>query len=526
VTAEPRSGAAPWPLWKDLAAGLSFANIAFLRIWSELLTYTGQDAYTMKVPPGPADYLAASLNVLLLGGLLGVGLRFARRIRNPIARGVARGLFFLLLLLPLNAVRAVLSQPFPYLRSPLFGLLGTRGVLLLALGLGVAAIVILLRWPRQVESAVLAVLLVLSPLVPMTLAQAAWNVFRADRAALAAAPLAPALAGAPATRVVWVIFDEWDQRLTFVDRPRSIRLPELDRFRAGALYATDAYSPGPETIYSMPALTAGKLVADTRKVGPSELLLFLDGQPSPVSWGRQPNVFSRARELGFNTAVVGWFHPYCRVLAWSLTDCWWWPMYRQHSSMGSRLSEILPNQARSLFETSLLSVFGQSLPTVRQAETYQAMLVRSRQVVASSRYGLTLLHLPMPHAPHAYNSRTRTFDRGNSPIRGYPDSLILTDLAVGDLRRTMERAGTWDGAVILLSSDHSWRAAANFDGKKDHRVPFLQVPWPEGSAYLSVGLQYAAHARPAAGHPPCRRPHRDRGGRLDRAPSHHRRQPL
>jgi hypothetical protein len=34
----------------------------------------------------------------------------------------------------------------------------------------------------------------------------------------------------------------------------------------------------------------------------------------PLAWSSAPNVFDAARNLGFNTALVGWFHPYGRLL--------------------------------------------------------------------------------------------------------------------------------------------------------------------------------------------------------------------
>ena len=37
----------------------------------------------------------------------------------------------------------------------------------------------------------------------------------------------------------------------------------------------------------------------------------------------------------------------------------------------------------------------------------------------------------------------------------------------------MEQHHLWDGATVLLSSDHWFCQSAAFDGKTDHRVPFL-----------------------------------------------------
>jgi hypothetical protein len=37
----------------------------------------------------------------------------------------------------------------------------------------------------------------------------------------------------------------------------------------------------------------------------------------------------------------------------------------------------------------------------------------------------------------------------------------------------MEQTGTWDATWLILSSDHWWRDSAGYDGKVDHRIPFI-----------------------------------------------------
>jgi hypothetical protein len=64
---------------RDLFIALSLANLCYLRVWSELLTYTRSDTYLMKMPPAPAHYLAVMLNVLLVAGALGAAVTLARR---------------------------------------------------------------------------------------------------------------------------------------------------------------------------------------------------------------------------------------------------------------------------------------------------------------------------------------------------------------------------------------------------------------------------------------------------------------
>jgi hypothetical protein len=281
-----------------------------------------------------------------------------------------------------------------------------------------------------------------------------------------------------------VVCDEWDYRLTFVDRDPSLQLPEIDRLRSGVIFAENAFPPGPETPVSMPGYFTGRLVDRAEYVGPRELRVTYRGETSPVLWSKQPNVFDRARQLGFNTALVDWFHPTCREIG-GLTFCEWWEMAMQHNSMGASFWRILPNQARSLFETTLFSAFGQSLSVIQQAGTYHATMREGLAVANNPAYGFSVVHLPVPHAPHAYDRRTGQFTLSNSPINGYVDSLALLDRGVGEIRRSMESAGTWDNTTVLFTSDHPYREAEELDGKPTDRIPFLlkMASQRDGAAY-------------------------------------------
>jgi hypothetical protein len=240
-------------------------------------------------------------------------------------------------------------------------------------------------------------------------------------------------------------------------------------------------------------------VADVRHDGARELLVKYHGGLGEVPWSAQPSVFDGARALGANTALLEWYHPTCRVLN-SLTYCNWWPMAMQHNSMGDSFWQILPNQARSLFETNLLSVFGRSLTAEQQTGVYRAMMREAERLSVDRDFGFILVHLPVPHAPHAYDRKTGTFTLRNSPIAGYIDSLALLDRTVGEMRRTMENSGTWDSTTVLFTSDHGYRDSESLDGKSDPRIPYLlklagqkvAVAYtPQFNTVLSAGLLLA-----------------------------------
>jgi hypothetical protein len=327
-------------------------------------------------------------------------------------------------------------------------------------------------------------LLVLSPFVGFTFGQSFYRIAtfndQRTRNGRMAPRLAPKPAGAP--RVVWVIFDEWDQELIFNERPSRIQLPEIDRLRATGFSATEAIRPNMFTDWSMPALTTGIALDDVKSDGPSELMIHPVGAPGFIRWSEQDTVFREARKMGFNTAVVAWAIPYCRVLNNDLSGCWWWSGSSQYNSVGNSLPEMVFSRLRSLYETVYRSPFGQSLSNTRHIWVTENVVAKSLEVACDSTVGLALLHLPVPHPPYFYNAATGKNDRAATPVTGifrqtqagYIDALALTDKIVGQLRHSMEQAGVWDATTVIFSADHPFRHRRGLDGHPvSRRVPYL-----------------------------------------------------
>ena len=461
---------------KDFAIALSVANVTFLRVWWELLTYSKSDTFLMKSPPVPSDFIAAILNVLLLAVILTVATSIVRKyVTGRVAQITLESALAIVFIFPAASLLVALSGRYPQIRELPFSLVGKKISIVIGFTAVFLAAYILLR-KRKINGAV-----ILLPFVPLTIGQAIWKIATYDPKPLADKPLAPFLpvvAGSP--RIVWVIFDRLDQRLTFPDRPNVIQLREFDRLRNEALYAGNAFPPSSYTIFSMPALTQGQLVGYTDQRDKDTLLVRHQPGGPNVNWGSSPTIFSEARTSGFNSGVVGWYLPYCRVLNQSLSSCEWFEMSRQHNSYDLTLdgSESLPaimeHEFRSLAETNFLSPFGQSLTTQKHARTYDALLKSALKTTVDPRLNLVLLHFPVPHWPYFYNRRTGAYDLTNSLVYGYLDSLVLADLTLGKIRSSLESAGLWDRTTVLVSSDHSHRSAPrNLDGKTNPRVPFL-----------------------------------------------------
>ena len=455
---------------RDVLACLSLSALCFSQARSETLFLTGWDFYS-RVRLGAPTILALMANILALAavGVLGVqAIRLSQRLAWRRLAAVAAAATLLISLNYARITHETVDGWTDAIGRP--GLLAFV-VLMLAASLG---------WPRPALRAIRGLALVSSPLAVLALAHALW-MFLEVAAGPVWRPVTPALLKQPAPslrRVVWLVFEELDQRITFEARPTGLELPELDRLRRESLYADAARPPAGTTDISMPALTTGRPVIAVAPMSPNDLMLtFADGKTA--RWSAPPNVFSRARALGYDAALIGWHLPYPRVLGGSLGAADWRPSLAFEQARGDSFGQALQNQWASLAPP----VHVRRLFAQRFAELGDLAI----RTATDDRFGLVLLHLPIPDSTGIYDRATGRLTTSNfsGTVEGYLDNLALVDRVVGELRRGLDRAHLGDRTWLVVSSARSWRASRHYDGEMDHRVPFLVRP-PDGGRAMHV----------------------------------------
>jgi hypothetical protein len=343
----------------------------------------------------------------------------------------------------------------PLVRKPWFW----PAALTLAAGPGAWA----MRNPYAAARLLRGILLYSWPALASIVAQGARVSLTYPPAAFADGTLLPRLSTPPRPlRVVWILFDELSETVVFEHRPAGMRLPEFDRLRNESLYATQAYSPGNFTSVALPSLLLGRHVTAAIPQGPR--CTRIQFGTNLADWAHLPNVFDDARRLGFNTALVGWYYPYGRLLNHSLVECYWTAGWLGPGA--AEWSQPLPlSQAmgkRAALQWSVLPLAGHlpgMSPGIHQrqekARHYRDLLQRGRMIAADPTIGLALIHLEVPHPPAiSHGCRIAPGD----PVPGsYLDSVVLADCILGELRRGMEQAGVWDRTAIIVSADHGWR---------------------------------------------------------------------
>jgi len=279
--------------------------------------------------------------------------------------------------------------------------------------------------------------------------------------------------------IVWVVFDELDQSWLFDHRPKDVQLPEFDAFRHKSVTFTNAQRPGPETLISVPALTIGRAVKNALPDSPSELqILFPDGRKS--HWSKEDSIFDEMHRLKRSSAIVGFYHNYGAIFANKASHI---------RSEAFNFFGILPSVEFQMwlffpelprFQTQLL-VGDSSFEMKAEIAEHKAYLARQladmRHAIEDWRCGFIFLHIGLPHAPWigAPNDTTN---------EGYLKNLVLTDDFLKQIRMSLERAGTWESATVLVTADHNFRQPL-YNTPRNQKVP-LMVKLPHQQRSLEV----------------------------------------
>lgn len=475
-------------IFREILIALSLANILFAGSWRMYL-YPPTYEYHIKIAPNRFDYLGIILAVGLTAAIFFGLFRLFRFYYKEQANLLINLTFFVLFLFALHIFR--LQFPYSSLTFPIaiasqilfFGLLSLT----------------LTKWRNQIFKIAKVFVLMLSPFILITFSQAISGIINYTTpeneipVSTQLSNIQPREKDNIKTRVVWIIFDEFDYRIPF--DLKAVEMPEFERLKQISLTATNANSPARSTLEAIPSLLTGKKILKGEPKGGNELILkFPDG--SKEKFSETPSIFSEVKALGGDTAVNGFYHAYCRTIGQQLSVCKWMDeQYIPNESVaGAVLNNfnILYSQLTIMFATDavqLKQTFDANLeddkwhiqelienPDERLSEVYE--------IAASPKIDLAFIHLPIPHPPSRFKRLTKEY---TPDTRDYIDNLALTDIVLGEIRRRMEDAGQWENSTVIVSTDHPLRVnlwkESKYDftgndlkltgGTEDSRIPFF-----------------------------------------------------
>lgn len=281
-----------------------------------------------------------------------------------------------------------------------------------------------------------------------------------------------------ASPVLWILFDELDQHA--LESSFAGDLPNFRAVQAESLIARSAIPAAYWTLAAVPSMLTGKLLNTTDALRPATT----SGKFGETYWAAMPNLFSELRTLsngssrGMSTGLMGWYHPYCQVLASSVDDCFGLQTetrlieaYLRREPFWKRLD----NDWREILRAVPFLPSRYPGDSAAHREIYTAF-VEALPRLLEIRPDFLLLHVPVPHPPFINERRS-----------GYAGNLQLADSTLGMIRNTLKSNGTWDRTSVLVSGDHHlrlnyWGADAGAEaiamegGREDPRTAFLFKP--------------------------------------------------
>jgi hypothetical protein len=271
------------------------------------------------------------------------------------------------------------------------------------------------------------------------------------------------------TPVFLFVFDEWSwlrstQEGEFL--PRFVHIRALGR---QAVVFRQAISPHRDTMQSLPRFIyqTGATFAIEQ-----EDARFYDGD-AVVPSRQFPSLFRWAHERGYNSCLLGWYHPYRHVLG-DQVDCCRSYFSGAEAGWPEQIADALLENSRN-WSDPLSRKFGPPLLDRLDTKNWYRMGLRYRAdmlyaLAQPAGKRLVMCHVPAPHAPYIFNPDGSFHgpDRGMSDTEGYLRQLGYVDTLIGQIVSTLRQSGSFDRALLIFTSDHGWRF--------DPDPAFQQVP--------------------------------------------------
>ena len=467
--------------YKYFVISLSLSNLIFLPVWQENLNLSNE--YYLRNGLPKIDVVATGANVLVLTIVSWVFASLSWRVGISIIEAAARLLFLAFFLIFLNHIRTNFTD-----LELVEAVDRVEGSAELAITLFVIAclMAILLRWHRTIASAAALVMAVFAPYTLITFSQAVW-ILSVDRSSsFQDKPSVERVSSDRSSpRVVWMIFDQMDERFAFQERPKDVQLQELDRFRSQAVVAGNAYAPSGWTIITMPALITGRIIDTAKPSSATQLMITFQQDGESAEWSEQRSVFDEARQRGINSAIVGIYHPYCRVLS-NLASCFWQSQVEWlEPACRSLLCKMYEQVFKIIYNLPLMdrvSWIDQLKQKIERANAwperkagiirYQNLLRSALDKVTDPELRLILIHWPIPHEPVIFDRVTNNFATDLRSVDSY-DTLVLADHTLGLIRRAMEASGLWNKTTVIISADHGAKTFGVNGKREERRVPYM-----------------------------------------------------
>jgi hypothetical protein len=346
-----------------------------------------------------------------------------------------------------------------------------------------SSIGILLLWRTQsVIRVAVNIALCLSPLGPILILQSLlWSPID-TREKVAQEPT-----GMRATNpVVVILFDEWSYARS-VDSTGTVStaLPNFKAFANSSFFFTEADAAAHRTLLSIPRM----IYQSPGPPGEAEGTPWWIHRRRDMRGSSTTNIFARATERGYTVKISGFYLPYRDLVGSSVFEVYaapYWP--KRKTFVGNVVWAFGRNL--EMLGNPLFRIIGREFADSQYNRYWYDFNRRIEARVASQLRTLTpgefvFAHLGPPHSPFVFG-RDGSYLPDQAKARVEADSskyllhLEYADVVLGRLLASLRVSGNYDSALIVVTSDHSWKSEPDSQIRARGRVTHvpLAVKWP------------------------------------------------
>ena len=154
----------------------------------------------------------------------------------------------------------------------------------------------------------------------------------------------------------------------------------------------------------IPAFFLGAPVDNIRSNLDGDAMVRLAGNGQWKAFETHATLFADAQRLGWTTGVVGWYNPYCRILAGTLNYCFW-RMGDGQSDGAMPDHSALQNAVAPIVETGRGLKHEPGFAHERLEQDLTAIMPQAEALIRDQTIGFVFIHLPVPHPPGIYDRR-------------------------------------------------------------------------------------------------------------------------
>jgi hypothetical protein len=247
-------------------------------------------------------------------------------------------------------------------------------------------------------------------------------------------------------RIIWILFDELSYNQAFDHRYPGLAMPEFDKLKTQSYSFSNLQPAGYETQEVLPSFLLGQVVDDLRSNLNGAAIIKLAGKENWQDFDAHATIFSDAQRLGWTTGVVGWYNPYCRILAGTLDYCFW-RMGNGGWSGTSSDQSVLENAMAPVAEVVRLYRSHPGFPQEeKHASDLAAIMPQAEALIRDQNIGFVFIHLPVPHPPGIYDRRP-PHQRATGT---YIDNLALSDRVLGELMGTINQTSLAAKTTLVI----------------------------------------------------------------------------